>query len=130
MKCSISYPHHSALVGVIEALQQLDAGALATATAAHEGQRLAGLHRHVEPIQHLHVGPGGVGELTVDELHVAAEVVLGEAEVVMEVVIYIYIYGISQMVLSKATYNKYICHKKVKQYIAVGTIRMFIEPSA
>ena len=30
------------------------------------------------------------------------------------------------MFLSKATY-KYICHTKVKQYIAVGTIRMFIE---
>ena len=41
--------------------------------------------------------------------------------------IYRYIY---QTLLSKATYNKYICHKKVKQYIAVGTIRMFIEPSA
>ena len=30
------------------------------------------------------------------------------------------------MLLSKATYNKYVCQKK--QYIAVGTVRMFIEP--
>ena len=28
------------------------------------------------------------------------------------------------------TYNKYIFQKKEKQYISVGTIRMFIEPSA
>ena len=34
------------------------------------------------------------------------------------------------MFLSKATHNKYICQKKVKQYISVGTVRMFIEPSA
>ena len=29
--------------------------------------------------------------------------------------------------LSKATYNKYICQKKVKQHIAIGTVRMSIE---
>ena len=35
------------------------------------------------------------------------------------------------MLLSKATYDKYIFQKKEKQqYIAVGTVRMFIEPSA
>ena len=33
------------------------------------------------------------------------------------------------MLLSKVTYNKYICQKKEKQYIAVGTLRMFIETS-
>ena len=27
-------------------------------------------------------------------------------------------------------YNKYICQKKEKQYISVGTVRMFKEPSA
>ena len=32
------------------------------------------------------------------------------------------------MLLSKATYSRYM--RKVKQYIAVGTIRMSIEPSA
>ena len=32
------------------------------------------------------------------------------------------------MLLSKVTYNKYICH--VSQYIAIGTVKMFIEPSA
>ena len=42
-----------------------------------------------------------------------------------------YIQGIKQTLLSKATYNKYICQKKQKlQYIAVGTVRMFIEPIA
>ena len=40
---------------------------------------------------------------------------------------YIFIY---QTLLSKATKNKYICQMKEKQkYIAVGTVRMFIEPS-
>ena len=35
------------------------------------------------------------------------------------------------MLLSKVTYNKYICQKKEEeQFIAVGTVRMFIEPSA
>lgn len=64
------------MVGVIKALQQLHAGALPAATAAHEGQRLAGLHRHVQAVQHLDVRPGGVGELAVDELNVALEVCL------------------------------------------------------
>ena len=33
--------------------------------------------------------------------------------------------------LSKATYNKNVCQKKVKQqFIAVGTLKMFMEPSA
>ena len=32
--------------------------------------------------------------------------------------------------LSKVTYNKYICQKKEKQYILVGIVMMFIEPSA
>ena len=35
---------------------------------------------------------------------------------------YIYIY--------KATYNKYICQIKEKQYIPVGTVKIFIETSA
>uniref|UniRef100_A0A8C4ZY80 Ezrin b n=1 Tax=Gadus morhua TaxID=8049 RepID=A0A8C4ZY80_GADMO len=43
---------------------------------------------------------------------------------------HVYIEGSQQTLLSKATYNEYICRKTVKQYIAVGTIRMFIEPSA
>ena len=44
---------------------------------------------------------------------------------------YIYIKGIQQALISKATYNKYICLKKGKQqYLAVGTVRLFIEPSA
>ena len=33
------------------------------------------------------------------------------------------------MLSSKALYNKYIGQKKEKQYIAVGTVRMFIETS-
>ena len=36
--------------------------------------------------------------------------------------------GILQMLISKATYNKNNSQKKVKQYVAVGTVRMFIEP--
>ena len=32
--------------------------------------------------------------------------------------------------LSKATYKKYICQKKEKQYNAFSTVRMFKEPSA
>ena len=47
---------------------------------------------------------------------------------------YIYIQGIEQTRLSKATYNKYIWSKKCKKwnniYTAVGTVKMFMEPSA
>ena len=35
---------------------------------------------------------------------------------------------IKQMLISKATYNKNNFHKKMKQYMAVGAVRMFIEP--
>ena len=50
---------------------------------------------------------------------------------VFNIYIYIYIQGIQQTLLSKATYSKYICRKKEKQeYVSVGTVRMFIEPSA
>ena len=43
---------------------------------------------------------------------------------------HIYIEGIQHTLSSKVTYNKHVCQKKVKQYIAVGTVRMFMEPSA
>ena len=70
--------YHLALVGVVEALQQLDAGALPTAAAAHERQGLAGPHRHAQPVQPLDVWSGGVREIAVDELQVAFEVILVE----------------------------------------------------
>ena len=50
---------------------------------------------------------------------------------VIHFMFYIYFEGIQQMLLSKDTYNKYICQREEKQhYFAVGTVRMFIEPSA
>ena len=33
------------------------------------------------------------------------------------------------MLLSKVTYNEHISQKKGKQYVAVGTVRMFLEQS-
>ena len=42
--------------------------------------------------------------------------------------VHINIEGIQQTLLSKATYNKYICQKKEKP-IAVGTVWTSIEPS-
>lgn len=68
--------HHSAVVRIIKPLQQLHAGALPAAAASHKGQRLAGLHRHIQPIQDLDVWPGGVGELTVNKFNVPLEVIL------------------------------------------------------
>ena len=38
--------------------------------------------------------------------------------------------GIYQTLLSKETNNEYICPQKVKQYIVVSAVRVFIEPSA
>lgn len=71
-------PHHSALVGVIKPFQQLHAGALSTAAGPHKGQRLAGLHCHVQPIEDLDVWSGRVSELAVNELNVPLEVILVE----------------------------------------------------
>lgn len=68
------------MVWIIKPLQQLHAGAFPAATAANEGQSLARLHRHVEPIQDLDVWSGGVGELTVNELNVPLEVFLKHSE--------------------------------------------------
>ena len=50
----------------------------------------------------------------------------------MTLIIDLPIQGFKQTPLSKVTYNfKCICQKKEKQqYISVGTVRMFIEPSA
>lgn len=73
-------PHHSAMVGVIKALQQLHAGALPAAAAANKGQRLAGFHRHVQPVQDLDVRPGGVRELAVNEVNVSLEIILDTDE--------------------------------------------------
>ena len=51
--------------------------------------------------------------------------------IVYNIYIHINIQGVQQTLLSKATYNQYICQKKGKQqYISVGTVRMFIEQSA
>ena len=36
---------------------------------------------------------------------------------------YVYIEGIEQTLLSRATDNQYICQKKEKQYITDGTVR-------
>lgn len=69
-------PHHSAMVRIIKPLQQLHAGAFPTAAAANKGQSLARFHRHVQPIQDLHIGPGGVRELAVNEVNVSLEIIL------------------------------------------------------
>ncbi len=69
-------PHHFAAVRIIKPLQQLHAGALPAAAAAHKGQRLSGLHRHVQSVQDLDVWSGGVSELTVNEVDVPLEVIL------------------------------------------------------
>lgn len=69
-------PHHSAMVWIIKPLQQLHAGAFPTAAAANEGQCLARFYRHVQPIQDLDIGPGGVRELAVNEVNVSLEIIL------------------------------------------------------
>ena len=44
--------------------------------------------------------------------------------------IYTHIQGIEQTLSSNASHNTYICQKKEEQpYIAVGTLKMSIEPS-
>lgn len=47
--------YHSPLSGVVEPLQQLDGGALSTATAPHQGQSLSLPHLQIQPLQDLHI---------------------------------------------------------------------------
>ena len=49
---------YRALLGVVEPLQQLDGGALATAAAAHQSDGLARLHVQRHVVQHLQVNSG------------------------------------------------------------------------
>ena len=68
-------------------------------------------------------------------LQLGLKLVIGSSDrvelIVYNIYIHIYIQGVQQTLLSKATYNQYICQKKGKQqYISVGTVRMFIEQSA
>ena len=37
---------------------------------------------------------------------------------------------LSRTLLPKDTHNKYVCQKKERQYISVGSVRMWIEPRA
>lgn len=64
------------MIGIIKPFQQLHTGAFSTAAAPHKGQRLAGLHGHIQSIQDLDIWSGGVGELAVNELNVSLEVIL------------------------------------------------------
>lgn len=64
------------MVWVIKPLQQLHAGAFPAAAAANKGQRLARFYRHIQPIQDLDIGPGGVRELAVNEVNVSLEIIL------------------------------------------------------
>lgn len=64
------------MIRIIKPLQQLHTGALPAAAAANKCQRLARLHRHIQPIEDLDVWSGGVSKLAVNELNVALEVIL------------------------------------------------------
>ena len=68
--------YHLSLSRVIEALQQLDWGALSTATLANQGQRLACLHRHIQTLQDPHIRPRGIGKVDAAEINVPCEVCL------------------------------------------------------
>ena len=68
--------NHLAFVWVVEPLQQLNACAFPTATAAHKGQSLTGFNGHHQSVQDLDIWPSGIGEFTVSELHLPFKVVL------------------------------------------------------
>lgn len=57
--------YHTALIRIIESLQELNASALATSTAAHKSQSLTGSDAHIQPIQNLNIWPRGVRELAI-----------------------------------------------------------------
>ena len=73
--------HHCAVHWVIEALQELDGGALAAATAAHQSDGLALTCPQTQTLQHRHVRPGWVVEVHVLKSHVALKVILNRQRV-------------------------------------------------
>lgn len=94
-------PHHSAMVWVIKPLQQLHAGAFPAAAAANKGQCLAGFYRHVQPIQNLDIGSGGVCELAVDEVNVSLEIILDKNQVEEKFMLITWIMSMTDMVHSR-----------------------------
>lgn len=70
------YSHHSAQVWVVKSLKQLDASALATATAAHKSKSLTRLHAYSKAVQNLDIWPARIGKLTVHKLNISSEISL------------------------------------------------------
>jgi hypothetical protein len=64
-----------ALLRVVEALDEVDDGALAAAAAADQRHCLAGGQLGVQPVEHLDLGAGGVVEVHVLELDVPFDAV-------------------------------------------------------
>lgn len=75
-RCVFS-PHHSALSGVVEPLQQLDGGALSTAAAPHQGQSFSLLHAQIQASQDWDVRPRRIVKLHTLKAHVTIKCVLG-----------------------------------------------------
>lgn len=68
--------HHSPFSGVIEPLQELDGGALPTAAAPHQSQRLPLLHLQIQPLEDGNVRARRVVELHALKAHVAVKLAL------------------------------------------------------
>lgn len=68
--------YHLSFIGVIESLQQLNAGALPTAAASHKSKSLSWMYRHLQTPQNLDVWPAGIREPTPFEFYLALEVIL------------------------------------------------------
>ena len=70
--------HHVPGAHVVEALQQLQHGALAAAAGADQSDRLSRFDPQRQPPQHDDRRPTRVGEVDVSQLQRAGHVVLGE----------------------------------------------------
>lgn len=68
--------HHCSGHGVIEPLKELDQCALPTATAAHQGERLALLHLNAQPLKHWDVWSSGIVEHNFIKDHISFQCIL------------------------------------------------------
>ena len=84
----------TALVKVIEALDELQNSRLATAGLPHQGNPISSLHGKVETVEDLKVGAGRIPEICIPQLYVAINLHISFMISVLDFALYnVYITG-------------------------------------
>lgn len=74
----VSFTYHISFLRVVETLQQLDTGALTTATTSNKSQSLSRLNSYSESFQDLNIRSRRVREFTVKKFNASLEIILVE----------------------------------------------------